>query len=617
MTSDPNHEPEEELVQTDDAVIGRALRWSAFIFLLLAAIVGGAIYLLRRPPPLAPVKATALATPMPREREPLTLPSVKFTDITEAAGIAFTHFNGARGEKLLPETMGAGCAIFDADGDGANDLLFINGADWSWTEKKAEPAPTMTLYRNDGAGRFTDITAGSGLDVAMYGTGVAPGDFDNDGRTDLFVSGVGGARLFHNEGGGKFRDVTAEAGVGGKAEGWGASSVFFDFDNDGLLDLFVCEYVRWSREIDFEIGFKLTGVGRAYGPPMNFEGAFSRLYHNEGGGKFRDVSEAAGIQVKNPATGKPAGKALGAAPVDLDGDGWLDLVIANDTVQNFVFHNKRDGTFKEIGAAAGVAFDSYGNTRGAMGIDAAYHRNDGTLGIAIGNFANEMIALYVAQKTPLTFADEAIPENVGPASRLLLKFGVLFFDYDLDGWPDLLSANGHLEEEIGKVQQSQTYAQPAQLFWNRGAKKRAGFEPVPDEKAGADLFRPIVGRGAAFGDLDGDGDLDLVLTQTGGKPLVLRNDQKLAHHFIRLKLTGTKSNRDAIGALVRAKIGNEVRTQRVLASRSYLSASELPITIGLGAADKIDALEIVWPGGDVQKVGEWKMDGVTAVGQTK
>ena len=413
---DRSTDEEEELVHHDDAVIGRAIRWSVIIFVVLALGVGVTIWILKRPPPVVEKKVAALATPAPRERKALELPSVKFTDVTEAAGIRFTHYNGARGEKLLPETMGAGCAIFDCDGDGAQDLLFINGNDWPWPPASgaattpAGPPPTMALYRNDGAGHFTDITAGSGLDVPLYGMGVAPGDYDNDGRTDLFVSGVGAAKLFHNEGGGKFRDVTVEAGVGGDAGDWSTSCAFFDYDKDGQLDLFVCQYVRWSREIDFEIGYTLVGVGRAYGPPMNFEGAFSRLYHNEGGGKFRDVSETAGIQIKNPATGRPAGKALGVMPVDIDGDGWLDIVVANDTVQNFVFHNQHDGKFREIGATAGLAFDSYGNTRGAMGIDAAWHRNDPTLGIAIGNFANEMIALYVAQKTPLTFADEAIPE---------------------------------------------------------------------------------------------------------------------------------------------------------------------------------------------------------------
>jgi hypothetical protein len=432
---------------------------------------------------------------------------------------------------------------------------------------------------------------------------------------DVFVSGIGGARLFHNEGGGKFRDATAEAGVGGTAQDWGASATFLDYDNDGRLDLFACQYVKWSREIDAEIGYTLTGVGRAYGPPMNFEGTFSRLYHNEGAGKFRDVSTVAGIEAKNPATGRPEGKALGVAAADLDADGWTDIIVANDTVRNFVFHNQKDGTFREIGAASGIAFDPYGNTRGAMGIDVAHHRNDAALGVAIGNFANEMTALYVSQKAPLTFADEAIPENVGPASRLLLKFGVLFLDYDLDGWPDLLSSNGHLEEEIGKVQQSQTYAQPAQLFWNRGARGRGGFEPVTQEKAGADLFRPIVGRGGAVGDLDGDGDPDIVLTQTAGRPLVLRNDQSLGHHFIRVKVTGAKANRDGIGALLRAKIGGEIRTARVATSRGYFSSSEQVATIGLGKALKPDSLEIVWPGGKVQSVSDWKLDAVTTVSE--
>src|SRR5439155_10908092 len=274
---------------------------------------------------------------------------------------------------------------------------------------------------------------------------------------------VGGNHLFRNLGSGKFAEVTTEAGVGGSASDWSSVAAWIDYDNDGKLDLFVCNYVRWSKEIDHEVGYKIDGVTRAYGPPMNFEGSFPRLYHNDGHGRFTEVSKESGIQIKNPATGVPVAKSLGVAPIDLDGDGWIDLVVANDTVQNFVFRNQHNGTFQEIGAISGVAFDNYGNTRGAMGIDAGYYRNSEALGIAIGNFANEMSALYVSSaKDRMTFTDEAIPEGVGPASRLLLKFGIFFFDYDLDGRLDLLSANGHLEEEISKIQQSQRYAQPAQ-----------------------------------------------------------------------------------------------------------------------------------------------------------
>jgi hypothetical protein len=337
------------------------------------------------------------------------------------------------------------------------------------------------------------------------------------------------------------------------------------------------------------------------------------LYHNEGNGQFTDVSEHSGLNIKNSATGVPAGKTLGVAPVDLDGDGWIDLVVANDTTPNLLFLNQHNGTFKEIGAASGIAFDSYGNTRGAMGIDAARYRDDGKIGIGIGNFANEMTALYVAQNQPLLFADEAIPEGVGPASRLLLKFGLFFFDYDLDGRLDLLTANGHLEQEITKIQKSQTYAQPAQLFWNAGPRSGGCFVVVPPEKCGHDLFKPMVGRGSAYADIDGDGDPDVVLTQVGGAPLLLRNDQKLNHRWIRLKLVGSKSNRDAIGAWVKAKVGGQTLWRQVMPTRSYLSQSELPVTIGLGTSEKIDSLEITWPLGTHQQLQSPQVDRLTVV----
>jgi len=377
--------------------------------------------------------------------------------------------------------------------------------------------------------------------------------------------------------------------------------------------LFVCNYVVWSRDIDFEVGYKLVGIGRAYGQPRDFPGTFPFLYHNDGNGHFTDVSKRAGVQVQNPVTGAPAAKSLGVVPTDLDNDGWMDLVVANDTVQNYVFHNQRNGTFKEIGAISGIAFDSYGQTRGAMGIDAARFRNDDSIGIAIGNFANEMTALYVSQGKPLTFADEAITEGIGPASRLLLKFGLFFFDFDLDGRLDVLTSNGHLETEISKVQESQTYAQPAQLFWNAGAGKGPGFISVPASKCGDDLFKPVVGRGSAFADIDGDGDLDVILAQIGGPPLLLRNDQKLGHHWLRFKLVGVTSNRDAIGAEVKVRLKGQTLWRSVMPTHGYLSQSELPVTFGLERADKVDSVEIRWPGGKVQAVPQVRIDALNVI----
>lgn len=624
--------PDDELAHADDAIIGKAVRWSLCVLLVVAALFGGTVFLLKRKPAPPPAQVTKLDAPVSPERPQTEIPAARFTDITKEAGITFVHNNGAYGEKLLPETMGGGVAFFDFDNDNHQDLLFINSTWWPWQVPEGKPPTTMALYRNDGRGHFADATKSSGLDVSCYGMGVAIGDYDNDGHEDVFITAVGGNRLFHNEGQGMFREVTAEAGVGGATNDWSSCAAFFDYDNDGRLDLFVGNYVQWSREIDAEVGYKIDGRTRAYGQPMNFAGAFPRLYHNEGQGRFVEVSAVSGLQVKNPATGVPASKTLGVAPVDIDGDGWMDLVVANDTVPNSVFMNQHGlrgmnstssssagqvwdaveraspgagrTLFKEIGAASGVAFDSYGNTRGAMGIDTGYYRNDGKLGIGIGNFANEMTALYVQQNSPTNFSDEAITEGVGPASRLLLKFGLVFFDYDLDGRLDLLTANGHLEEEIAKIQKSQTYRQPAQLFWNAGLHHSGSFVAVPPAKAGDDLFQPIVGRGAAFADIDSDGDLDVVLTQVGGPPLLLRNDQKLDHQWLRLKLVGKKSNRSAIGAVIKVRVAGQTLLRQVMPTRSYLSQSELPVTIGLGPAIWPDEVEIKWPGGTVQSVDD-------------
>lgn len=607
----------EELVHHDDTVIGRGLRISGLLVLLIALLAGAGLWLAQRKPPVPPPKVTPLAAPAAAPQAPLAIPTARFTDVSRSSGLTFRHHNGATGEKLLPETMGSGVAFLDFDGDGDQDLLFVNGADWPWTEpaRRAEKPPTPALYANDGRGRFTDVTAGSGLDFSLYGMGVAVGDYDNDGRPDIFLTAVGGNRLLHNLGGGRFADVTRAAGVGGNPEGWSSCAAWIDYDQDGRLDLFVGNYVTWSRDIDLQIGFKIDGKTRAYGQPMTFAGAQPFLYRNAGNGTFTETAAAAGLHVSNPNTRVPVAKSLGVAPVDLNNDGWTDLIVANDTVQNLVFTNSGRGTFHEIGALAGLAFDANGQTRGAMGIDTARYRNDDSLGVAIGNFANEMTALYVSQRDPCLFVDEAIPEGVGPASRLLLKFGIFFFDYDLDGRPDLLSCNGHLDPDIVKLQGSQTYAQPAQLFWNTGARHGASFAAVTASQAGPDLFQPIVGRGGAYADIDGDGDLDVVLTQTAGPPLLLRNDQPTRHHWVRIRLVGTRANRDALGARVRLRAGGVTQTRDVVGSRGYLSQSELTLTFGLGTLDRVEELEILWPGGPAQKLTGVAIDRLLTITQ--
>ena len=593
MTDREEHDAYDEEIDgehKDDAVIGRAFRRSLVVFGVLLVLVA-IVMLVTRPKKEVIEEAEDVVLPEVAGRQ-ITVPPLPFTDITADSGVTFTHFNGAAGDKLLPETMGGGVAFFDYDNDGDQDLLFINGA--PWPENATKDAPfSLALFANDGSGAFSDVTATMGLQQRFYGMGVAIGDYDNDGLVDFFVTAVGQNQLFRNTGKG-FRNVTALAGVGGGEATWSTGAGFLDYDNDGDLDLFVCNYIKWSREIDFQIDFRLTGVGRAYGPPTNFEGDHAYLYRNDGNGSFTDVSQQAGIQVNNPATGKPMSKALAVMPVDFDSDGDLDLFVANDTVQNFCFENRGDGTFVEAGADVGMAFDRNGNATGAMGMDAAWYRNDAHLGLAIGNFANEMTSLYVVQQGARQFADEAIGEGVGPKSRAALTFGLLFMDVDLDGRQDLIQANGHLEEEINQVQAGQHYRQPAQIFWNTGQGR--SFEPVSDY---GDFGKPIVGRGVACADIDNDGDEDVVFTQIAGPPLILRNDQSTGHNWVRIRLADSK-NTYCIGARLELTAGDTTQIRQIMPTRSYLSQNPQSATFGLGELTEVQSLKIVWPDGEEQ-----------------
>ena len=598
-------EPEER----DDAIIGVAFRWSLVVIFILVVAGGAAFYFLRRPEVKPEIVETELAKVEVREAPTVELPEIRFTDITADAGITFRHENGAYGKKLLPETMGGGSAFFDFDSDGDQDLLLVNSQRWSWDPRGAAQKPDLlALYENDGTGHFKDVTAGSGLDVSLYGMGAAVADYDGDGRRDVFLSAVGANRLFHNEGGGKFADVTESAGVAGDPGEWSTSCGWFDFDRDGDLDLFVCNYVKWTREFDEVQNFQLTGGGEAYGRPQNFEGTFPYLYRNDGGGKFTEIGEQAGLHVRNPATSVALAKSLGATFADFDGDGWLDIVVANDTVQHLMFRNQQNGQFEEMGAIAGVAFDMNGAARGAMGIDAARFRNNDAVGIAIGNFSNEMTALYVSSGSQMQFMDEAVSTGLGPNTRLELTFGVLYVDCDLDGRLDLFCSNGHLEEDINRVQPSQHYEQPQQLFWNCGPQSDTEFMPVPEDKCGPDLLQPMVGRGAACADIDNDGDQDILVTTVGRSPRLLRNDQKLGNHWLKFKLVGKGANRDAIGATIEVKLAGRTLRRGVMPTRSYLSQSELPVVFGLGEGATVESVSVTWPDGSTQPLNNLEVD---------
>ena len=584
----------------DEGRIRRALwRSAAVLGAALALLVIGLLWKYSQRVEPVPVAEQEVSGPQLAVEDPVSPPSLRFTDVTVEAGIDFVHETGAYGERLLPETMGGGIAFLDYDNDGHQDLLLINSNHWPW-RPEASSRPTSRLYRNLGDGTFEDVSAESGLDVSLYGMGVAVGDYNGDGWVDVFITALGENRLFRNIDGTRFADVTGETGLAGDSNAWSTSAAFFDFDRDGDLDLFVCNYVGWSPQINREVNYTLTGIGRAYGPPTDFSGTQSYLYRNDSG-VFADVSAEAGIHVVSESTSQPVGKALAVLPVDVNDDGWLDLAVANDTVRNFLFLNQQGGRFSEVGVDYGLAYDNAGLATGAMGIDAATFTGEQTLAIAIGNFANEMSSFYVRRSGEQAFSDDAIVAGIGPESRRALTFGLVFLDVDLDGRMDLLSANGHVEPEINRVQSSQRYAQPLQLFWNCGERCKRAFRLLGD--TGGDFGKPVVGRGAAFADIDNDGDLDVAVTSLDDRPVLLRNDQELGHHWLRLQLRANPPNVHAIGASVHVTVSGDSQSRTVMPARSYLSQVETPLTFGLGSASLAEDVVVHWPGGAVET---WK-----------
>jgi len=534
---------------------------------------------------VAPSPSPSASPTPPRPSGP-----IEFTDVTAQAGIHFKHNSGAFGKKYLPETIGAGCAFIDYDNDGWQDILLVNSM--NWPEQKGAKS-FLALYHNNKDGTFTNVTGQAGLAVEMYGIGVAVGDYDNDGNDDIYITCVGPNHLFRNLGGGKFADVTARAGVGDP--GFSTSAVWFDYDNDGNVDLFVGNYVDWSVEKD--IYCSLDNKNKSYCTPQSYKGQSATLYHNRGNGTFENVTQKAGVE-------DPTGKTLGIALLDYDSDGWLDLFVANDTEPNKLYHNNKNGTFTDEGIAAGVAFSAAGTARAGMGVDAADYDGSGRPSVIIGNFTNESMALYHNDGSGL-FTDEAATSGIGKLSAQSLTFATFFFDYDLDGLLDVFAANGHVSDDIAVVQPNVKYAQPPHVFHNKGKKK---FEEVT-AKLGKAMQRAIVGRGAAYGDFDNDGDLDLLITSNNGPVRLLRNDNANQNDLLRVKLVGSKSNRDGIGATVTVKTSKGAKEQQMVRTgSSYASQSELPLVFGLGTPDQNVTLtvDVSWPGGGKDSVANIK-----------
>ena len=520
---------------------------------------------------------------------------ITFRDITQRAGLHFLHNNGAFGKKYLPETMGPGVAFIDYDNDGWPDIFLVNGTDWPGQPAKHS---TPKLYHNNHDGTFTEVTHKAGLDIEIFGMGVAVGDYDNDGYDDLFITAMGQSRLFHNNGNGTFSDVTQKARLLGPKE-FSTSAAWVDYDKDGKLDLVVANYVEWT--LDGDLYCTLDGKSKSYCTPESYKGTAVRLWHNRGDGTFEDVTKKAGL-------GDKTSKTLGIALLDYDNDGWPDLLFSNDTQPNKLYRNNGNGTFTEKAVVAGVAFSEDGVARAGMGIDAVDYDRSGRTSLLITNFSNQMLSLYHNEGSGL-FVDEAPRSEIGRASLLTLGFGCFFFDYDLDGWPDILIANGHIDSDIQRVQPNVKYAMPPHLFRNMG---KGDFVEVT-KSLGSAFAAPRVGRGAAYADIGNRGRLDLLLSTNGGPVYLFENEASgtaATSRSLRLKLVGTASNRDGIGAVVKVTAGSDWQSQMLRSGSSYLSASELDLTYGLAQHDRADSVEIRWPSGRVETLSN------VAAGQT-
>jgi hypothetical protein len=529
----------------------------------------------------------SLATP-----SAATVESARLTDVAASAGLTFRHNSGSFGAKYLPETLGPGCAFLDYDGDGWLDILLVNGSDWPGHKRQAS---TLALYRNNRNGTFTDVTRAAGLAVEMYGMGVAVADYNNDGFPDILITAVGQNRLFRNTGKGTFVDVTKQAGLAGRSA-FSTSALWFDYDRDGLLDLFVCNYVQWSPEHD--VFCSVDGKNKSYCTPEAFHGSTCWLFRNRGDGTFEDVTAKSGIF-------DTTSKSLGVAMFDHDRDGWPDLFVANDTQPNKLYKNLRNGTFEDIAVRAGVAFSEDGKARAGMGVDAADFDNAGVMGLAITNFDDEMMALYRPGRDGI-YTDAAVRSGIGQASRTRLGFGCAFADVDLDGHLDLIAVNGHIDETVRNISGNHGFAQAPHLFLNGG---NGVFRDVAAQVGGG-FAAPKVARGLAVGDFDRDGDVDILITTNQGPAYLYRNDAPSGNRSLRVRLQGVKSNRDGIGAIVRVTTPDATQSRMVRTGSSYLSQSELTLTFGLGRRGKADRVVVEWPSGQVQEfngldAGSW------------